>query len=148
MPHKIGQDAFLGGHKMKVLGLLLLIALAPRGFAQSKTPVSDLKIKIEATELDRKILLERLNANGTSHHLKFALTEQDFDYRIVFGTGQKPVGTAYGDVNASAGSTAVYDAQGKEMFEFRREGRRTDSGATNAISKEIIKRLLKLRSVS
>ena len=40
-------------------------------------------------------------------------------------TGQKPVGTAYGDINASAGSTAVYGAQGKEMFEFKREGRWT-----------------------
>lgn len=133
---------------MKVLPWLLIIALAPLGFAQSKSSVSVLNVKIEATELDCKMLLERLNANGTSHHLKFALAEQDFDYRIVFGTGQKPVGTTYGDINASAGSTAVYDAQGKEMFEFRREGRWTDSGATNAISKEIIKRLLKLRRVN
>ena len=133
---------------MKVLFWLLLFALAPLGLAQTKSPVSDLKVKIEATEFDRKMLLERLNANGASHHLKFVMAEQDFDYRIVFGTGQKPVGTIYGDINASMGSTAVYDPQGKEVFEFRREGRWTDSGATNAISKEIIKRLLKLRCVS
>jgi hypothetical protein len=129
---------------MKVVCCMLFAALVPLSFAQSKLPVSDLKVWIEATELDRRILLERLNANGASHHLKFALTEQGFDYRIVFGTGQKPVGTMYGDVNASAGSAAVYDGQGKEMFEFKREGRLTDSGATNAISKEIIKRFLKL----
>jgi hypothetical protein len=133
---------------MKAVGLILFIVLVPLSSAQNKPPAPELKVKIEATELDRKILLERLNANGAGHHLKFALAEQDFDYRIVFGTGQKPVGTAYGDINASAGSTAVYDAQGKEMFEFKREGRWTDSGATNAISKEIIKRLLKLRGVN
>jgi hypothetical protein len=55
------------------------------------------------------------------------------------------VGTTYGDINASLGSTSVYDSQGKEMFEFKREGRWTDSGATNAVAKEIIKRLLKLQ---
>lgn len=65
--------------------------------------------------------------------------------RIAFETGQKPVGTVYGDVNASAGSTTVYDAQGKEIFGFRREGRWTASVATNAAAKEIIKRLDKLR---
>jgi hypothetical protein len=137
-----------GGSLMKGISLLIVIALVPTSFAQSRRPVSELKLKIEATELDRRALLQRLNADGSSHHLKFALTEQGFDYRIVFGTGQKPVGTTYGDINASAGSTAVYDAEGKEMFEFRREGRWTDSGATNAIAKEIIKRLVKLRSAS
>jgi hypothetical protein len=104
----------------------------------------NLKIKIEATELDRQTLLARLNANGEGHHLKFTLADEGFDYRVVFGTGQKPVGSGYGDINASTGSTAVYDAQGKELFEFKREGRWTDSGATNATAKEIIKRLLKL----
>jgi hypothetical protein len=133
--------------KMKFLRWLLVFGLASAVFAQSRSPVSNLKVKIEATELDRKMLLERLNANGASRHLQFTLAEQDFDYRIEFGTGQKPVGTAYGDVNASAGSTSVFDTQGKEMFEFKREGRLTDSGAPNATSKEIIKRLLKLRVV-
>ena len=92
---------------MKTFCLLLIIALAPSSFAQSKSLAPDLKVKIEATELDQKMLLARLNANGAGHHLKFALAEQDFGYRrFTFGTGQKPVGTQYGDINASTGSTA------------------------------------------
>ena len=121
---------------MRGLFCLLIIALAPLGFAQSKSAASDRKMKIEATELDRKTLLERLNANGASHHFKFAMAEQDFDYRIDFGTATP--WAVYGDVNASMGFTAVYDAQGKEALEFKREGRWTDSGATNAISKDLL----------
>jgi hypothetical protein len=130
---------------MKPLGSTLLFVLAiaaavPPGFAQNPLG-SNLKIKIEATELDQQTLLARLNANGVAHHLKFILANQDFDYRITFGTEQKPVS----GINASAATTAIYDAEGKEMFEFKQEGRWTDSGATNATAKEIIKRLLKLK---
>lgn len=42
----------------------------------------------------------------------------------------------------------VYDAQGKELFKFDRKGRGTDKGATNAVAKEIIKRLSEWRSIS
>jgi hypothetical protein len=129
---------------MKPLGCILLflvaIAATPLSFAQNSLG-SNLKIKIESTELDQQTLLARLNANGVAHHLKFVLADQNFDYRITFGTEQKPVS----GINASAATTAVYDAEGKEMFEFKREGRWTDSGATNATAKEIIKRLLKLK---
>jgi hypothetical protein len=124
---------------------ILFGILAPVCLAQSKSQATDLKVKIEATELDRKMLLGRLNAGGAGHHLRFALTEQDFDYRIVFGTAQEPYSTAYGDVNASTASTSVFDADGKELFEFKRQGRFTDKGATNAAAKEIIKRLIQLR---
>jgi hypothetical protein len=129
---------------MKPLGCILLFLLAiaatPLSFAQNPLG-SNLKIKIEATELDQQTLLARLNADGVAHHLKFVRADQNFDYRITFGTEQKPVS----GINASAATTAVYDAEGKELFEFKREGRWTDSGATNATAKEIIKRLLRLR---
>lgn len=126
--------------------LLFLVAIAATAPLFAQKPLGpNLRIRIEATELDRQTLLTRLNANGSSHHLRFILADQGFDYRVVFGTAQKPVGSGYGDINASTGSTAVYDAEGKELFEFRREGRWTDSGATNATAKEIIKRLLKLK---
>jgi hypothetical protein len=125
---------------INTLLFLLVIAAAPLSFAQNPLG-SNLKIKIEATELDQQTLLARLNANGVAHHLKFVLADQYYDYRIAFGTEQKPVS----GINASAATTAVYDAQGREMFEFKREGRWTDSGATNATAKEIIKRLQKLK---
>jgi len=124
---------------------ILFCILAPVCLAQSKSQVTELKVKIEATELDRKMLLEGLNADGAGHHLRFTLTEQEFDYRIVFNTTQEPYSTAYGDVNASTASTSVFDFNGKELFEFKRQGRRTDKAATNAVAKEIIKRLVQLR---
>jgi hypothetical protein len=130
--------------KSALVFLLAIIVSIPLCFAQ-KPLGPNLKIKIEATELDRQTLLARLNANGAGRHLTFTLADEGFDYRIMFGTGQKPVGSGYGDINASTGTTAVYDAEGKELFEFKREGRWTDSGATNATAKEIIKRLLKLK---
>lgn len=119
---------------------LLAITATPPSWAQHPLG-SNLKIKIEATELDQQTLLARLKANGVAHHLQFVLADQNFDYRVSFGTDQKPIG----GINASAATTAVYDAEGKELFEFKREGRWTDSGATNATAKEIIKRLLKLK---
>jgi hypothetical protein len=124
---------------------ILFGILAPVCIAQSKSQVTELKVKIEATELDRKMLLEGLNADGAGHHLKFTLTEQDFDYRVVFSTTQEPYSTAYGDMNSSTASTSVFDFNGKELFEFKRQGRSSDKRATNAVAKEIIKRLVQLR---
>jgi hypothetical protein len=128
---------------MRHLALLLLL-VTPVCSAQSEPP---LKVKIQATLLDSKVLLEKLNSNGASHHLKFILADE-FDYRIVFSTAQKPVSTAYGDINASTASTSVFDSNGTELFNFERAGRWTDTGAANAAAKELIKRLVKLRKMS
>jgi hypothetical protein len=40
----------------------------------------------------------------------------------------------------------VFDTKGAELFNFNRDGRKTDSGAANATAKEIIKRLRVLRA--
>jgi len=133
---------------MRILFSFALVLFSGVALAQSSKGVRHLKVKVEATELDRQMLVEKLNSHGERHHLTFALADQDFDYRIVFGTGQGTVGTVYGAVNASVATTSVFDGSGKELFEFKREGRWTDSGATNAAAKEIIKRLLKLGPIS
>jgi hypothetical protein len=130
---------------MKPLRRLVLLLMFACCFGRVTTAQQPLKVTIEGTELDRKTLIEKLNDHGASHHLKFELVDHDFDYRIVFGTGQGGVMTAYGSVNSSGANVSVFDAKGSELFEFKREGRWTDAGATNAGAKEIIKRLLKLR---
>jgi hypothetical protein len=134
---------------MKTAGAIIIIAIlaASAGFALAKPQTSPqpIKVTIEATELDRKILLEKLNAHGADHKLKFVLAEKDFDYRIVFGTGQGGYQTAYGEINSSGSKVQVFDSKGTELFAFNRAGRATDSGATNAAAKEIIKRLQKLQ---
>jgi hypothetical protein len=81
--------------------------------------------EIEATELDGKMLVAKLNEHGASHHLKFELVDRDFDYRIVFGTGQAPVMTTYGSMNSSGAMASVFDAKGSELFQFKRSTRST-----------------------
>jgi hypothetical protein len=125
--------------------IVLVSFLLTACLAQTAQGQKPLKVKIEATELDRRTLTEKLNVHGEAHHLRFVLADQDFDYRIVFGTQQGGVATAYGSLNSSAAITSVFDSKGSELFEFKREARWTDSGATNAAAKEIIKRLLKLQ---
>jgi hypothetical protein len=115
------------------------MALAP-GLARA-TSETTLRVRIEATELDKKILLEKLNDNGKSRHLKFAPADSDFDYKIVFATYQEepPSGGT-----RSGAEVTVYDKNGESLFTFKREQRLTDTGAANAAAKEIIKRLREL----
>ena len=136
--------------KRRALALLALAAVPSPFHAQSianqLTPnPQPIKVAIEATELDRKTLLEKLNAHGAGHKLKFVLSEKDFDYRIIFRTGQGGYQTLYGEVNSSGSNVQVFNSKGTELFAFSRAGRLTDSGATNAAAKEIIKRLQKLQ---
>ena len=127
-----------------LVALLLILAL-PCAAAQTKPMPKTVKVKIEATELDKTLLLDKLNQHGADHGLKFELADQGYDNRIVFATGQAPFYTIYGQVNSSGAHATVFDAQGHELFDFQRSGRGTDKGATNAVAKEIIKRLLQLK---
>ena len=136
--------------KSTALALLLFAAVSSPASAQTNPKTQNpnpqpSKITIEATELDKKILLEKLKVHGADHKLRFVLAEKDFDYRIVFSTGQRGYQTGYGEMNSSGSSVQVYDSKGTELFAYNRAGRATDSGATNAAAKEIIKRLRKLQ---
>ena len=138
--------------KSAALALILFVAFSP-AFAQTPARTQNpntqpIKITIEATELDKQMLLEKLNAHGADHKLKFVLSDKDFDYRIVFGTGHGGYQTAYGQINSSGSNVHVFDSKGTELFSFNRAGRATDSGPTNAAAKEIIKRLQKLRCIN
>jgi hypothetical protein len=131
-----------------ILCAAVVLSQPLRSFGYSEAAVTVLRIKIEAPELDKAILLAKLQERAADNKLKFESVEQDFNYRIVFATGQAPVMTQYGAINASLASADVYDSAGKELFKFDRKGRWTDKGATNAVANEIVKRLLKWRSLS
>jgi hypothetical protein len=126
-----------------LFSLLLVLGVACCAQAQLKT----IRTKIEATELDRRMLLQKLNAHGLDHHMTFELAESDFDYRIAFSTGQGTTQTTWGELNSSVASADVFDPNGTELFRFERKGRGSDETATNAVAKEIIKRILKLNSL-
>ena len=103
-------------------------------------PVAKVRINIEAPESDKLMLLEKLNEHGAGHHMHFTELKEGFDYRIVFGTSQPSV-PYWG--NTSAAGVSVFDSKGTELFRFSRSNRTTDAGATNAVAKEIVKRLLR-----
>lgn len=126
---------------------VLVLAMVPAA-VPAKKPLKTVKVKIEATELDRDMLLKKLNEHGKGHHLRFESVRIGFQYRIVFATGQHRntlLGAmGAGAVNYSGAEVTAYDAKGNDLFHFVRGNRYTDSGATNAASKEVIKRLLRL----
>lgn len=131
---------------MKFLRYLLVLVIVSCGFAQFAMGQQVVRVKIDAKELDRALLFQKLNEHGADHHLKFVLANQNFEYRIAYGTGQAGGLAPYGPVVATASVTRVFDASGAELFNFNRDGRKTDAGAANATAKEIIKRLQKLGS--
>lgn len=131
---------------------LLCVSLCCCAAAAAKVPPKVSKVKIEATELDRKMLLRQLNSNGTKlrHEMKFELVESDtdYDYRIVFATSQGTTQTSFGEMNTSGASADVFDSNGTELFWFERKGRWTDKGAADAVAYEIIKRILQLNKLN
>jgi hypothetical protein len=107
------------------------------------------KAHIEGSEFDRRVLLEKLNERGLDRGLRFVQDDRAFGYRIEFATEQ---GTGWtwarsngGAYKTSQAKATVYDENDMELFSFTSALRRTDSGATNAVAKEIIKRMLKLK---
>lgn len=132
--------------KMAFLGVLLAVLSVP-ALSRTKPSVTVIKVKIEATELDKAMLLDKLNKHGKGHGLKFEATDGNYQYRILFGTGQGKTQALYrgsgGGFNTSASRASVYDSKGEELFSFERAGRWTDTGATNAVAEEIIKRLIR-----
>ncbi|HXN73285.1 MAG TPA: hypothetical protein VN861_12130 [Candidatus Acidoferrales bacterium] len=131
---------------MKFLRHLLVLLLFSCAFAHFTMGQQVLKVRIDAKELDRALLFQKLNEHGADHHMKFELVTQGYDYRVAYGTGQAVAPAPYGPVVATASVTRVFDAKGAELFNFTRDNRKTDAGAANATAKEIIKRIRLLRA--
>ena len=96
--------------------------------------------------LDRGLPTQKLNEHGavTISSLKFGEGKLRLPNRLRDRASRRF--GPYGPAVATASVTKVFDARGAELFEFNRDGRKTDEGAANATAKEIIKRLQKLRS--
>lgn len=125
--------------RFRALAVLLIFAAAAC-FAQAPKGVT-LKVRIEATAYDENLLLDKLNDNGKDHHMAFEATKGPWEYRIVFRTYQL---IAPDGGRRSGARAIVYAKDGHELFTFSRDMRVTDAGATNAVAKEIIKRLREL----
>jgi hypothetical protein len=127
---------------MKFLRYLLVLIIFSCGFAPFAMGQQTWRMRVDAQDPDRALLIQKLNEHAADHHIKIDFVNQNFEYRVAYGTGGF---TPYGYAPASASVTKVFDARGTELFEFTRQGRKTDDGAANATAKEIIKRLQKLR---
>lgn len=119
--------------------------IIPVSAQTSAPPSSAIKVKIEAAENNRKLLLNKLNEERTKHGLKFELGDEEFVYRIEFDISYLalPAGSASG----TYASAKVYDGQGTSLFSLERNSRspfvNQDARVATAVAKEIIKRLLK-----
>jgi hypothetical protein len=142
------------GNAMRISPLyVVFLSLLPMfSFAQCKKPAATLKVKIDASDSERKLLAEKLTKHGCNSGLALQFVETGFDYRILatdtvhyYTTiGQAGSGTAGSDAIA----TSVYDGAGKLLFTFERDiaMRLTHGGVVNATAKEIIKRIVQSRS--
>jgi len=131
---------------MKFLRYLLVLLVFTCGFAPFAMAQQVWRVKVDAKEFDRGFLIQKLNEHGADHHIKFEFVRENYDYRIAYGTGEAGGFAPYGPVVATASVTRVFDSKGAELFEFTRDNRKTNEGAANATAKEIIKRLLRMRS--
>lgn len=125
---------------MRILCLLLLLASPLSSLAQDSP--RQLKVKIEADAPNHQALVEKLNLEGASHRLKFALT--DFDYRVVLTTTRASAKPGRGQMRQDVASGTVFDSRGKMLFEFQQGGTWADPGGTAAAAKEIVRNFVKL----
>ncbi|MFY9802227.1 MAG: hypothetical protein WA211_12855 [Candidatus Acidiferrales bacterium] len=132
---------------MKLLRRTILFLVLGCCFAPLAMGQVTIRIKIQASQLDRSLLFQKLNDHGADHHMRFVLVDTGFDYRVAYGTAGGAVMTPYGPTGGSASVTKVFDPTGAEIFEFSRNGRATNDQAANATAKEIIKRIRKLRGL-
>ena len=125
--------------------LVAVLASLPLFGQQQVSTAQPIKIKIEGNQWDSALMLNKLNEHGADHGLKFELADKDFEYRLVFSIGQS-TGTTYGSSSSLNSATVeVYDPQGTAIFKVFRNNRFSERGIANAVSKEVVKRLLKLR---
>jgi hypothetical protein len=112
--------------------MLTLLLSAP-------TFARDVKVKIEGSLPDAVKLVERLNENGKDHDLRFKLVDDGYEFRIAVASE----GMSAADVLIGGGadaSAAILTPDCKLLFIVARSGRMTQSGALNAVSKEIVKK--------
>jgi hypothetical protein len=137
----VGGEKLMTHLRRAIVLLLFSCCIAPLAFGQLT-----LKVKIQSTPLERQLLFAKLNDRAATHHIRFVLVEEGFDYRVAYGVAG-PVVTPYGPAAASASVTKVFDPSGAELFTFARDGRWTPDAAANATAKEIIKRIRRLRGI-
>ena len=128
------------GDSVKSLSIVFLI-LAPTVIAgQTKSPATTIKIKIEAQEASKRLLLQKLQAEGKDLGLVWQESTAGFDYRILLNVRDE----TNMRVSWCTARATVHAADGKQLFEFT-EGGWSCLPATESVARGIIERLVRLR---
>lgn len=117
-----------------VLFAALVMTIAASAAAQ------EFKVKLEGTAQDRARFLQQLNDNGKDQKVSFVDTDTDFQYRIaIYSEGAKASDFVFG--GGADASAAVLTPDCQVAYIVTRGGRTTKGGASNALSKDIVKKL-------
>ncbi len=119
--------------------LIAILLCTTLSFARSK-PIVEIKVSIEASDSDRRVLLEKLNHHGKGCHWHFTDVKEAFDYRIVFVTDQPSGPWWWG--NTDRARATIYDVKGTEISRITRS-KRKEVYATDSTADEIIEQIQK-----
>ncbi len=115
---------------------LLALSLVAPSFAE------EVKVKIEASLPDAVKLVERLNDNGKKYNLRYTMVEDGYKFRIATASEGWSASDVLFGMGGSDASAAILTPDCKLLFIVARSGRLSQSGALNAVSKEINKKLV------
>ncbi len=107
----------------------------------SASPASaqEFKVKLQGSAQDRKTFLEKQNENGKDQGVSFLDLESGFTYRMaIYSESVKASDMLFG--GGADASAAILDSNCEVLFIVTRGGRATKGGATNALSKELVKK--------
>ena len=125
---------------MKSLWIALLILAPTAVAAQGKTPATVIRVKIEAQEASKRLLLQKLQTEGKDLGLVWQESAASFDYGILLDirddTNMR--------VSWCTARATVHAADGKQLFEFT-EGGWSCLPATDSVARGIIERLVHMR---
>jgi hypothetical protein len=125
---------------VKSLCIVLLILTPTAVAGQNKSPTTTIKIKIEAQEANKRLLLQKLQTEGKDLGLVWQESAASFEYGILLDirddTNMR--------VSWCTARATVVAADGKQLFQFT-EGGWSCLLATDSVAKGIIERLLRLR---
>jgi hypothetical protein len=124
---------------VKSLCIVLLI-LAPTVVAGQTKPSATTKIKIEAQEASRRLLLQQLQAEARDFGFVWQESTVGFDYAIRLDIRDE----TNMRVSWCTARATVESADGKQLFQFT-EGGWSCLPAADSVAKGIIERLVRLR---
>src|SRR6516164_9367767 len=99
---------------------VLLGLVVPAHAQTSAFPTRILRVKIEASEHDKQLLLDKLKHHGRGHQLECELSNESFDYRIAFEVQYMAIP---GESGGSVASAKIYESNGTILFGISRDSR-------------------------